>query len=231
MPFASFSARCFFPSHVAANMALSRDVDRHLYHHRRTRDWRLPHQSGTWDPCSLCGWKEDGIAQLSREMVPIAAKHLGKSLYIDTIRLCEWCRRIFEEREPGNQKCDMCGIRGPSYDVHLVDLGLTSCRPCHKYCMGWIMCGECGWWDNTKHMAKRVRKERFDDESGLCNSCLDKKRAESVARMKRERADREESVRTYKRLYLNGGLPCASDAQSTIATAPAKRRRKQPCAG
>ena len=70
-------------------------------------------------------------------------------------------------------------------------------------------------------MAKEVLDERYDNESGLCDGCLDKKRAERVARMKRERADREESVRTYKRLYLNGGLPCASDAQSTIETAPA----------
>ena len=106
----------------------------------------------------------------------------------------------------------MCGIKGPSYDVHLVDLGLTSCRPCHKYCMGWVSCVECGWWDNTKHMAKEDLEEMSYNESGFCDGCLEKKRAERVARMERERADREESVRTYKRLYLNGGqeetVPC-----------------------
>ena len=70
-------------------------------------------------------------------------------------------------------------------------------------------------------MAKEDLEEMSYNESGFCDGCLEKKRAERVARMERERADREESVRTYKRLYLNGGLPCASDAQSTIETAPA----------
>ena len=80
-------------------------------------------------------------------------------------------------------------------------------------------------------MAKEDLEEMSYNESGFCDGCLEKKRAERVAHMERERADQENSVSTYKRLYLNGGLPCASDAQSTIATAPAKRRRRRPRRG